>query len=65
MDSHLRRWNEDNHLVQWKVAKEKSVGIDELGINPWQAKLTAGLGNRYMSVSKMPAVKKAISYRVG
>ena len=65
MDSHLRRMMRIIIWIQWKVPKKRAWGLTKLGINPWQAKLTAGLGNRYMSVSKMPAVKKAISYRVG
>ncbi len=43
------------------MPKKRAWGLTKLGINPWQAKLTAGFNNCYMVVSKIPAVKKAIS----
>lgn len=61
IDEHLRRMMRIIIWKQWKVPKKRAWGLTKLGINPWQAKLTAGLGNRYMLASKMPAVKKAIT----
>ncbi len=61
IDEHLRRQMRIIIWKQWKVPKKRAWGLTKLGINPWQAKLTAGFNNRYMVVSKMPAVKKAIS----
>ncbi len=61
VDEHLRRQMRIIIWKQWKVPKKRVWGLTRLGINPWQAKLTAGFDNRYMVVSKMPAVTKAIS----
>ncbi len=61
MDEHLRRAMRVIIWKQWKVAKKRVWGLIKLGIHPWQAKLTAGFNNRYMVVSNIPAVKKAIS----
>ena len=43
------------------MPKKRTWGLTKLGMNPWQAKLTVEIGNRYMIASKMPVVKKAIS----
>ena len=61
IDEHLRRQMRIIIWKQWKVPKKRAWGLTKLGINPWQAKLMAGFDNRYMVVSKMPAVTKAIS----
>ena len=61
IDGHLRRMLRVIIWKQWKTADKRIWGLTKLGINPWQAKLTSGLKNRYMVVSKMPAIKKAIS----
>ena len=61
IDEHLRRMIRVIIWKQWKVPKKRAWGLTKLGINKWQAKLTAGIGNRYMIISNHPAVKKAIS----
>lgn len=61
IDGHLRRAMIIIIWKQWKVRQKRIWGLKKLGINPWQAKLTAGIGDKYMKVSKLPAVKKAIS----
>ncbi len=61
IDEHLRRMMRIIIWKQWKVSKKRAWGLTKLGINPWQAKLTAGIGDRYMIISNHPAVKKAIS----
>ena len=64
VDEHLRRMMRIIIWKQWKVCKKRAWGLTKLGINPWQAKLTAGIGDRYMVVSNLPAVKKAISKEI-
>ncbi len=61
IEQHLRRMMILVIWKQWKVSKKRAWGLTKLGINPWQAKLTAGIGDRYIIISKHPAVKKAIS----
>lgn len=61
IDEHLRRMMRVIIWKQWKVRKKRAWGLTKLGINPWQAKLTAGIGDRYMIISTHPAVTKAIS----
>lgn len=61
IDEHLRRMLRVIIWKQWKTAKKRIWGLTKLGINPWQAKLMSGFKNRYLVVSKMPAIKKAIS----
>lgn len=64
VDEHMRRMMRVIIWKQWKVRKKRAWGLTKLGINPWQAKLTAGVGDRYMVVSNHPAVKKAISKEI-
>lgn len=61
IDRHLRRMLRVIIWKQWKTAKKRIWGLTKLGINTRQAKLMSGFKNRYMVVSKMPAIKKAIS----
>ena len=61
IDAHLRRMMRVIIWKQWKTRRKRAWGLTKLGIHPWQAKLTAGIGDRYMVVSNHPAVKKAIS----
>lgn len=61
IDEHLRRMFRVIIWKQWKTASKRIWGLTKLGINPWQAKLMSGFKNRYMVVSKTPAIKKAIS----
>ena len=61
IDEHLRRMLRVIIWKQWKTASKRIWGLTKLGINPWQAKLMSGFKNRYLVVSKMPAIKKAIS----
>jgi len=64
VDEHLRRMMRIIIWKQWKVSQKRAWGLTKLGINPWQARLTAGIGDRYMVVSNHPAVKKAISKEI-
>ena len=61
IDEHLRRMLRVILWKQWKTASTRIWGLTKLGINQWQAKLMSGFKNRYLVVSKMPAIKKAIS----
>lgn len=63
-DEHLRRMMRILIWKQWKVRKKRAWGLTKLGINPWQARLVAGMGDRYMMVSNQAAVKKAISKEI-
>ena len=60
IESHLLRMLRILVWKQWKVRKARIRGLIKCGIHPWQAKLTAGCGNRYMMVSMLPAIKKAL-----
>jgi group II intron reverse transcriptase/maturase len=46
---------------QWKTRAKRVWGLRKLGINLLHAKLTAGIGDRYMVVAHNPIAKKAIS----
>lgn len=61
VDGHLRRAMIIIIWKQWKVRRKRKWGLEKLGINPWQAKLMAGIGDKYMKISKLAPVKKAIS----
>ena len=61
IDEHLRRMLRVIIWKQWKTASKRIWGLTKLGINSWQAKLMSGFKNRYLVVSKMPAIMKAIS----
>ena len=46
---------------QWKTRAKRVWGLRKLGTNLLHAKLTAGIGDRYMVVAHNPIAKKAIS----
>jgi RNA-directed DNA polymerase len=61
IDGHLRRMMIIIIWKQWKVRQKRMWGLIKLGIHPWQAKLVAGVGDKYMKISKLAPTKKAIS----
>ena len=60
IESHLMRMLRVLVWKQWKVRKARRIGLIKCGINPWQARLTAGIGDKYMKVSNLAQVKKAL-----
>jgi group II intron reverse transcriptase/maturase len=61
IDEHLRRMVRVIIWKQWKVFQKREWALKKLGMVPYQAKLMAGVGDRYMIASILPAIKKAIS----
>jgi len=61
IEKHLRVQMRVIIWKQWKVRQKRAWGLTKLGINPWQAKLMAGIGDRYIMVANLAPVKKAIS----
>jgi len=61
IDGHLRRAMIIIIWKQWKVRQKRRWGLMKLGMNPWQAKLMAGVGDKYMKISKLAPIKKSIS----
>ena len=60
IESHLMRMLRVLVWKQWKVRKARMRGLIKCGIHPWQAKLIAGVGDKYMKVSNLAPVKKAL-----
>ena len=60
IESHLMRMLRVLVWKQWKVRKARMKGLVKCGIHPWQAKLVAGIGDKYMKVSNLAPVKKAL-----
>ena len=60
VESHLMRMLRILVWKQWKVRKARMKGLIKCGIHPWQAKLVAGIGDKYMKVSNLAPVKKAL-----
>ncbi len=61
IDMHLRVQMRVIIWKQWKVWQKRAWGLTKLGINPWQAKLMAGVGDRYILAAHLQPIKKAIS----